>query len=46
MSNALRILLILILVIVLGGVIFLMTWDIPAPVQAIERIVPDEQLPR
>ena len=46
MSNAIRMMLILLVVILLGGLIFLMTWDIPAPVQHIERVIPDERFPR
>jgi hypothetical protein len=41
-----RILLLVIAVLVLGAAIFLLTWDMPPPVQRIEEVVPDEQLPR
>lgn len=46
MSTLIRILLVALLVIVLGGVIFLVTWDIPPPTTTIERPIPDERLPR
>ena len=46
MSTARRILLFFLLVIVLGGVIFLATWDRPPPIQQIEVEIPDAQLPR
>ena len=32
--------------VVLGGVIFVLTWDVPAPTRTIEVVVPDEKLPR
>ncbi len=38
--------LVALLVLALGGVIFLMTWDIPAPTKQIEVQVPDDRLPR
>lgn len=46
MSPTRRILLLFLLVIVLGGVIFLATWDRPPPIQQIEVEIPDAQLPR
>jgi hypothetical protein len=41
-----RILLLLLVVLVLGGAIFLVTWDIPAPTTQVEETVPDTNLPR
>jgi hypothetical protein len=41
-----RVLLLLALVILLGGVIFLVTWDIPPPTAQVEEVIPDERLPR
>jgi hypothetical protein len=41
-----RVLLLLALVLLLGGVIFLVTWDIPPPTARIEEVIPDERLPR
>jgi hypothetical protein len=46
MSTLSRLLLVLVLVLVLGGTVFLITWDIPPPTARIERVIPDEQLPR
>lgn len=34
------------LVLVLGALIFLVTWEIPAPTQPVEVVVPDDRLPR
>ena len=38
--------LVTLLVVLLGGVIFLMTWDIPAPTKQVEVQIPDDRLPR
>ena len=46
MSTVTRFLIVLVLVVVLGGVLFLVTWDIPPPTARIEREIPDERLPR
>ena len=29
-----------------GGGFFLATWEIPAPVANVEKVIPDERLPR
>ena len=36
----------IVLLAVAGGGIFLATWDIPAPVADIEKVVPDDRFPR
>lgn len=41
-----RLLLLVPLIIVLGGLIFLLTWDIPPPTRPVELVIPDERLPR
>lgn len=46
MSAFKRFILVSTLVVVLGGVIFLVTWDIPPPTTTIERVIPDDRLPR
>ncbi|HET6519719.1 MAG TPA: hypothetical protein VFG47_07840 [Geminicoccaceae bacterium] len=46
MSTVTRTLLAALLVVLLGGVLFLVTWDIPPPTARIERPIPDERLPR
>ena len=46
MSTISRVLLVAVLVVVLGGTVFLVTWDIPPPTARIERVIPDDQLPR
>ncbi len=46
MSKLLRALIILLVLVVLGGVGFLVTWDIPAPTARQEVVLPDERFPR
>ena len=42
--SGLRLFLILVLVCGFGGLTFLSTWQIPAPVKAVSKIIPDESL--
>jgi hypothetical protein len=46
MSTINRLFLVLLLVVVLGGAVFLVTWEIPPPTARVERVVPDEKFPR
>jgi hypothetical protein len=39
-------LLFLILLFLAGGAAFLLTWDIPAPTAAVEKVIPNDQLLR
>ncbi|MCW9001088.1 MAG: hypothetical protein OQJ87_00070 [Rhodospirillales bacterium] len=32
--------------ILVGGAVFLSTWDIPAPVAPVEKVLPDDRFPR
>ena len=41
-----RILILLLLLLIAGGAAFLATWEIPAPTSPVERVIPDERLPR
>ena len=41
-----RFVLFLVIVLVIGTAAFLATWDIPAPVTTIEKVIPDERFPR
>ncbi|MCS6878591.1 MAG: hypothetical protein N2038_00810 [Geminicoccaceae bacterium] len=41
-----RLLLIVPLVLILGGLLFLLTWDIPPPTRPVEVVIPDERFPR
>lgn len=38
--------LVLLLAVVIGGVGVLATWDIPAPVSTVEKVLPDDRFPR
>jgi hypothetical protein len=31
---------------IVGGAVFLATWDIPAPITKIEKVIPDDRFPR
>jgi hypothetical protein len=46
MRNVPRLILFTVLVLIVGGVIFLATWDIPAPVATMEKIIPDDRFLR
>ncbi|HET6469274.1 MAG TPA: hypothetical protein VFG43_12945 [Geminicoccaceae bacterium] len=46
MSKLSRFLLLFAFILVLGGVIFLLTWEIPPPTAPVEVTIPDERLPR
>ena len=37
---------ILVAAVVVGGAVFLATWDIPAPTAQVEKVVPDDRFPR
>lgn len=40
------VLFVLFLLFVGGGAVFLMTYDIPAPTERIEKVIPDDRFPR
>jgi hypothetical protein len=46
MATINRLLLVLLLVMVLGGTVFLVTWEIPPPTARVERVLPDDTFPR
>ena len=46
MSTINRLFLVLFLVLVLGGTVFLVTWEIPPPTSRVERVLPDDKFPR
>lgn len=43
MKNLSRIMFMAVLLILAGGTIFLVTWDIPAPVSQVERVIPNDR---
>jgi hypothetical protein len=46
MRSLSRIVLLLLAVMIVGGAVFLATWDIPAPITKIEKDIPDDRFPR
>ncbi|QCG98992.1 hypothetical protein E6C67_28110 [Azospirillum sp. TSA2s] len=46
MSRFLSILFVLLLLVIAGGVVFLASWDLPAPSKTVEKVLPDERFPR
>ncbi len=46
MKKISRMLAIAIGLIIVGTVVFLGTWEIPAPVAPIEKVIPDERFPK
>lgn len=36
----------LVAIILVGGAVFLATWDIPAPTQQVEKTIPNDRFPR
>ena len=46
MSTINRLFVVLLLVMALGGTVFLVTWEIPPPTSRVERILPDDTFPR
>jgi hypothetical protein len=43
MSKLTRTLLVLLLLVLIGGAVFLLTWDIPAPTARVEKTIPNER---
>lgn len=46
MKKVSRVVLLLVMVTIAGTAVFLATWDIPAPVKKVERVLPDDRFPR
>lgn len=46
MSKVRLIIISLVIVVLLGGFGFLAIWEIPAPQQQIEKVLPDERFPK
>jgi hypothetical protein len=32
--------------VLLGGIAFVVTWDVPPPTKQVETVIPDDRLPR
>jgi hypothetical protein len=46
MKSLTRLALIVVLAIIAGALMFLSTWDIPAPVAPIEKVLPNDRFPK
>ena len=46
MKNFSTLVFVVVIVAIVGGVVFLASWDIPAPVAGVEKVIPDERFPR
>ncbi|MGE5505984.1 MAG: hypothetical protein ACM31L_16300 [Actinomycetota bacterium] len=46
MSKLSAVLVLLVLAAVAGGAVFLATWDVPPPSARVEKVIPDDKLPR
>ena len=46
MSSLARVLAILVLIVLVGGVAALAMWDIPAPSAKVEKVIPDDRFQR
>lgn len=46
MKKVSTLVLVLVVAAVIGGGMFLSTWDIPAPVAKVEKVIPDERFQR
>ena len=46
MKHLSRLVVLSVFALVVGGAIFLATWDIPAPVAAVEKVIPNDRFPR
>jgi len=46
MKKLSKFILVLVVGVIVGGGAFLVTWDIPAPVTSVERVLPDARFPR
>lgn len=46
MKNLSRLVVLCVVTLIVGGAVFLATWDIPAPVSTVEKVIPDDRFPR
>ena len=46
MGRFLLIIVALVVIILVGGTVFLMFWNIPAPTTHVEKVIPDARFPR
>ena len=46
MSKLSLTILVLILALIVGGAVFLLTWEIPPPTSNVEKVIPNDRFPR
>ncbi|MEK9671080.1 MAG: hypothetical protein VW268_01075 [Rhodospirillaceae bacterium] len=46
MRSLSKIILLVALALIIGGGTFLLTWDFPAPVDNVEKVLPDDRFPK
>lgn len=46
MNKLSKFILVLVIILVAGSAAFLATWDIPAPTETVEKVLPDDRFPR
>lgn len=46
MRNLSRVMAVLVVAVIVGGAVFLATWDIPAPMSTVEKVIPNDRFPR
>lgn len=46
MKKLSRLILGLVVALIVGGVVFLATWEIPAPIASVEKVIPNDRFPR
>ena len=46
MKSFSKFVILLAIALILGGAVFLATWDIPAPTSKVEKTLPDDRFPR
>lgn len=46
MSKIAAVLVVLVLAVIVGGGVFLATFDLPPPSAKVEKVIPDDKLPR
>jgi hypothetical protein len=45
-GTLLKFLIVIFVVVIAGGVVFLATWDIPAPTHPVEKVIPNDRFSR
>lgn len=46
MKHFSRVVVLVVFALVIGGAVFLATWDIPAPTASVEKVIPNDRFPR